>query len=134
MNDIIIDKMSVIKKKYLINAPVEKVWESLVNPKIIDKWGAGPAEMSDEIGFNFKLWGGDVFGKNKEVVKNKKLVQDWYGGNWEKPSKVIFTLTKKNKETLLELIQTNVPDKEFEDINHGWDLYYLRPIKEYLEK
>lgn len=123
-----------IIKRYLIKAPVEKVWESLVDPEIINRWGAGPAVMSEEVGLDFTLWGGDVFGKNTEVIKNKKLVQDWYGGNWEKPSKAIFTLTKKGKGTILELIHENVPDSEARNIDSGWDDYYLGPMKEYLEK
>jgi hypothetical protein len=27
-----------------------------------------------------------------------------------------------------------VPDEEFEDINSGWDEYYLGPMKQMLEK
>lgn len=126
--------MKKITKKYLINAPVEKVWESLIDPKIIEKWGAGPAEMSEEIGFNFKLWGGDVHGKNTKVVKNKVLVQDWYGGEWNEPSKAIFTLTKKGEGTLLEFVNENVPDEEAKNIDSGWDDYYLGPIRDYLEQ
>lgn len=126
--------MKIIKKKYLIDAPVEKVWESLVDPKIIVKWGAGPAAMSDKVGAKFKLWGGDIYGKNTKVVVNKELAQDWYGGKWDEPSKVVFTLTKKGDRTLLELVHENVPEKEIADIDSGWDNYYLDPMKEYLEK
>lgn len=132
LEEIIIVK--IIKKKYLIKAPVEKVWESLVNSKIIEKWGAGPAEMSDKENVEFKLWGGDIFGKNTKITENKKLVQDWYGGKWAQSSKATFTLTKKGKNTLLELVHENIPDKEAEDIDNGWDDYYLGPMKEYLEK
>jgi activator of HSP90 ATPase len=126
--------MKTIKKKYLIKAPVEAVWQSLVDPKIIEKWGGGPAEMSEKEGSEFKLWGGDIFGKNTEVIKNKKLAQDWYGGVWDKPSKLVIILTKKGKSTLLELLQKNVPENEAKDIDSGWDDYYLGPMKKYLEK
>jgi len=126
--------VKAIKKKYLINASSEKVWESLVNPRIIEAWGAGPVEMSDRENFKFKLWGGDIHGENIKVMKNKKLAQDWYGGDWTEPSKATFTLTKKGDKTLLELIHENVPGKEAKDINSGWDDYYLGPMKKYLEK
>lgn len=126
--------MKKIIKKYLINTSVEKVWESLVDQKIIEKWGGGPAEMSDKENVKFKLWGGDIHGKNTEVIINKKLVQDWYGGAWVEPSKATFILTKKGNETILELIHENVPDNEARDIDRGWDDYYLGPMKEFLEK
>jgi activator of HSP90 ATPase len=125
--------VKIIRKKYLIDAPVEKVWQSLVDPKIIDRWGGGPAEMSEKENDEFKLWGGDIYGKNTEVIKNKKLAQDWYGGVWDKPSKVVFTLEKNGKETIFKLVQKNVPDDEAEDIDSGWDSYYFGPMKKYLE-
>lgn len=126
--------MKTIRKKYLIKAPADKVWQSLVDPKIIKKWGGGSAKMSDKENREFSLWSGDIYGKNTQVIKNKKLAQDWYGGVWEKPSKLVFTLTAKGRETILELLQKNVPDNEVKDIDSGWDDYYLGPMKEYLEK
>ncbi len=82
--------MKTIKQSYVINTLVEKVWEALVDPQTIDDWGGGPAEMDDKVGTQFKLWGGDIWGKNLEVEHNKKLVQEWYGGDWSEPSKMIF--------------------------------------------
>jgi len=126
--------MKTIKKKYLIKAPVEKVWDALVNPKAIERWGAGPAKMSDKENFEFKLWGGDVFGENIKVVPNKLLEQNWYGGSWKKPSKAKFLLKSFGEDTELFLEHTDVPEEEFEDIDKGWDDYYFGPLKEYLEK
>jgi uncharacterized protein YndB with AHSA1/START domain len=31
-----------IVESYLINAPVSKVWQALVDPDLIEKWGGGP--------------------------------------------------------------------------------------------
>jgi len=125
--------MKTIKQEYQINAPLEKVWEALVEPKVIEKWGAGPVKMSDEEGFEFELWGGDIHGKNIEVTKNKKLIQEWYSGNWPKPSKVTFTLSSEGGSTTVSLTHENIPDEEAKDIEGGWNSYYLGKIKELLE-
>ena len=125
--------MKTVKKTYLIKAPLEKVWKALVDPKMIDDWGAGPAQMDDQAGTEFKLWGGDIFGKNVEVVANKKLVQDWFEDNWDQPSKVTFTLSQKNGKIKVTLLHENIPDSEEKEIDDGWDSYYLGPMKEYLE-
>ena len=61
--------MKTIKKIYTINSSVDKVWEALVNPKIIEKWSGAKVEMSDQKDFNFKFWDGDIFGKNLEVTQ-----------------------------------------------------------------
>ena len=126
--------MKTIRKKYIIKASVDKLWKALVDQKVVEEWGAGSAEMSDKENADFKLWGGDIYGKNTKVVPKKLLVQDWYAGKWEEPSKATFTLKPVGSNTELLLIHGNVPDKEADEIDDGWDEYYLGKIKEYLEK
>ena len=125
--------MKPIKKVYAISSKIEDVWNALVDSIVIDKWGGGPSKMKDTVGIDFELWNGDIYGKNLEVVKEKKLVQEWYGGDWPKPSIVTFTLKPSESEVILELEQIDVPDDEFEDINKGWDDFYLGPMKDMLE-
>jgi uncharacterized protein YndB with AHSA1/START domain len=43
--------MKTLKQTYLIDVSVEEVWRALVDPKIIDKWGGGPAKMEGKTGF-----------------------------------------------------------------------------------
>lgn len=124
--------MKKIKQEYLISAPIEKVWQALVDPKIINEWGAGPAKMSSDLG-SFSLWGGDIHGTNTKIIKNKLLEQDWFGGDWEEPSKLKFILSQEKGKTKIELIQENIPDKEVDDIDDGWKQYYLGPLKELVE-
>lgn len=126
--------MQTIKQTYKIYAPLHEVWRALVDPKIINDWGGGPAKMDDKVGTKFTLWGGDIFGKNIKVVEDKELVQEWFGGKWDKPSKVTFTLFQKDKYVELNLLHEDVPDEEVKDIADGWKTYYLGPLKEFLEK
>ena len=125
--------MKIIKQTYLINAPLGKVWRSLVEPKIIKMWGGGSAVMDDKVGTNFSLWGGEIHGTNTKVVENKELIQDWYGGDFEKPSKVTFKLSSKGDQTQIDLIHEDVPDSQADDIDDGWKRYYLGPLKDFLE-
>ncbi len=125
--------MNKIHKDYKIESPPENVWRALTDPDEIDGWGGGPVTMAAEINFEFSMWGGDVFGRNKEVVPDKRLVQEWYNGDWREPSLVTFTLTPEGSGTLLELIHENIPPEEVDDIDTGWDDFYLGPLKEYVE-
>ena len=125
--------MKRIRQTYHIKAPVKKVWQALTEPAVIEKWGGGPARMDDRAGAKFELWGGDIHGTNTEVVKEQKLVQDWFGGNWPEPSRVTFTLKEENGETTVTLIHENVPEEELDDFKQGWKDYYLGAIKELLE-
>jgi uncharacterized protein YndB with AHSA1/START domain len=125
--------VETIKQTYHIGAPVTAVWQALVDPALIDGWGGGPAEMSAAADFEFKLWGGDIHGRNVEVVPNAKLTQEWYGGDWAEPSLVTFELFAEGQGTRLELGQTNVPSEEAAEIDLGWKDFYLGPLKEMLE-
>ncbi|OGH05214.1 MAG: hypothetical protein A2W22_01170 [Candidatus Levybacteria bacterium RBG_16_35_11] len=126
--------MKSLKKSYLINTSPFKIWKGLTIPKEIEKWTGSPAVMDEREGTNFKLWDGDIFGKNKEMIKNKKIVQEWYSGNWDKPSIVTLLINNKDGKSEVELIHDDIPDNDFESINQGWDDYYFNPLKEYLER
>ncbi len=126
--------MKTIRQTYLIKSSVEEAWKALIDPKYINGWGGGPAKMNDKLGAEFSLWGGSIFGKNIEVKPGKKLVQEWYSEEkWEKPSIATFTLSEEKNGVKLTLFHTNVPDKAAEDIDEGWKIYYLGPLKKFLE-
>jgi activator of HSP90 ATPase len=122
-----------LKQEYEIKAPLAEVWKALVLPEYIEGWGGGPAKMDDKVGTEFSLWGGDIWGKNKEVVKEKKLVQDWFGGDWKEPSIATFELEEKDGETIVKLTHENLPEDDEDDFDAGWKDYYMGPMKEYLE-
>lgn len=125
--------MTPITKTYHIKAPVEKVWQALVDPKIINEWSGSTAKMDEKVGAKFELWHGDIRGVNLEVVKHKKLVQSWYSGDWPKPSKVIFELHGRGDQTTLNLTHAEVPAKSQKSIDSGWDQYYFGPLKNFVE-
>ena len=90
--------------------------------------------MNDKVGTAFRLWDGDIHGKNTEVIINKKLVQDWFGGDWSEASKVSISLKTDGDRTIVNLVHKNIPDNEVKSIDDGWNRYYFGEIKKYLEK
>lgn len=122
-----------IEKTYMIDASPKKVWAALTVPVEIDGWGAGPAKMSTKEGEEFTLWGGDIFGKNLEMKAPNYLRQEWSSGPWKTPSIVEFWLVDEGGQTKLRLAQNGVPEEEVDEVDSGWDEYYLGAIKEYLE-
>lgn len=110
------------------------MWRALVDPKIIEEWSGASAVMDNKVGTEFSLWGGDIVGKNVEVVPPQKLVQDWQEKSWSTPSKVTFTLHEEDGVTTVNLLHENVPEKSYQSIDQGWRQYYLGPMKKLLEK
>lgn len=125
--------MKTINKEYLLNIPIDKIWDALTNPKTIQVWTNDKAIMSEKPKDKFELWAGEIHGKNLKVVKNKTLVQEWFSKGWERPSKVTFNFSKKGKSTLVKLKHEDVPIEELEEFEKGWDTYYFNPIKDMFE-
>lgn len=127
------NNMKTIRQTYLINATPDQVFKALTNPKIIEQWSGAPATMSARKGSTFSLWDGWNYGKNLEVVRNEKLVQEWRSQEWEEPSKVTFTLKGKGRKTEVELTHENVPDNGYKKYSDGWKEYYLGAIRKLFE-
>ena len=125
--------MPTIQQTFEMNATAEEVFEALVNSEIIQIWSQDEAKMSDQVGGSFMLWGGQMFGTNLEVVKNKKLVQEWCYDQWDAPSKVTFTIKTKGKKTVVELLHEDVPERSLKSITEGWNDYYLGAMQEMFE-
>lgn len=127
--------MTTLKKLYYIDTPIHKVWQALTDELTIDNWGGGPAEMSDQVGTQFKLWDGDIFGKNVQVEEDELLVQEWFSGSWQTPSIVSLNLTEDEDGLVeIELTHENIPDDEADAIEQMWDSEYFGAIKTYLEE
>lgn len=125
--------MKSLHKTYTIKVPKSRVWVALTDPKYIEAWGAGPAKMSIRKGAKFSLWGGDIYGTNRDVVPDEKIVQEWFGGPWNAPSILTIVLTESKGRTKVTLTQTDIPDEEAANIDDGWSSYYFGPLKKYLE-
>jgi activator of HSP90 ATPase len=126
--------MSTIEKSYVIHASPDAVFEALVNPDLIQNWSGDEAKMEAVAGAEFSLWGGQMFGKNLVVEKNKKLVQEWCYEQWSEPSQVTITIKAKGKTSVVTLLHEHVPEKSVSSISDGWDAYYFGAIEEMLSK
>jgi uncharacterized protein YndB with AHSA1/START domain len=119
-----------IRKRYIIDAPVEAVWQCLTDGAEMEEWGAGPASAEPFAGGAFSQWGGDIRGTNTVFEPGVRLEQEWFGGEWEHASKAVFTLERTSEGTVLELVHTDLPRGTYAEFDLGWDEYYLGPLRE----
>ena len=126
--------MKDFKKYYIISATPEEVYQALTNEATIQLWTGDKVEMSKETGSEFSLWDGSITGRNLEFEESKKIVQQWYFGEQEAPSIVTIKLHPHKQGTSAELIHTNIPDEEFDDIIDGWNNQYFGDLQEFYEE
>jgi len=126
--------MKTFKKYYLIPAMPEDVYLAITHPATLHLWTGEEADMSTEPNSEFALWGGSIVGRNLEFEVNKKIVQQWYFG--EQPEKSIVTIKLHAHEngTSVELIHTNIPDNDYDDIVEGWNKVYFQSLREFYEE
>jgi uncharacterized protein YndB with AHSA1/START domain len=123
--------MKDFRKYYNIPATPEEVYMALTNPVTIQLWTGENAEMSIEMGSEFSLWDGSISGRNIEFEAGKKIVQEWYFGDQPEESIVTILLHPKGSGTSVELIHTNIPDEDYQDIVEGWNMSYFGALREF---
>lgn len=123
--------MKDFKKYYTLGASPQDVYNALTTPVTLELWTGEPAEMSTQAGTEFSLWGGSISGKNLEFEPGKKIVQEWYFGEQPTPSIVTIILHSHKQGTSVELVHTNIPDQDYEDIVEGWNDAYFGSLQEF---
>jgi activator of HSP90 ATPase len=80
--------------------------------------------MVAEAGTEFSLWEDSIVGKNLSFEENKKIVQQWYFDQ-EEESIVTIKLHPHKRGTSVELIHSNIPEEDYENITDGWNTDYF---------
>nr|AIU47030.1 heat shock protein [Phenacoccus solenopsis] len=108
-----------------------ELYNALTQMELVTAFTNGPVKMEVKEGGKFELFGGNIHGTFLELVPNKKIVQRWRTKRWpaEHYSTVTITIEQQNDDTTLNLVQTGVPDNEFEGTKDNWDRYYWDAIK-----
>lgn len=125
--------MKTFQKDYIIKAPPEEVYTALTNPFTIELWTGYPAVMEEKEGIEFSMWDGDIQGRNIQLEKNRKIVQEWYFGDEYPPSTVTILLFKHNKGTKARVIHEHIPDEAYENMREGWNDNYFGNLKRFFD-
>ena len=132
-------KSFVAQQSYYFTAPVEKVFQSLAEPKGLTKWFLSRAKLVPEKGgsYSFDWFGGyHMTGKVKQYDMNKAISFSWTDklkSGEVANTTASFKVVKKGKGTLLTLRHTGFKDPEhFADCSSRWG-YYLTNLKSVLD-
>jgi uncharacterized protein YndB with AHSA1/START domain len=127
----------VIKQSVIIGATPKRVYEALMDEKKHAKFSGAKAVISRKVGGAFACYGSYLGGFNVDLVPGKRIVQAWRSNGWPKGTFSIatFALSKaKGGKTKLAFTQVGVPASSLKGIGKGWQIYYWKPLKAYLEK
>src|SRR5271157_2725231 len=116
-----------IKQKVVIDATPEEVYEAFMDAKIHSKFTGSKATVVPKVGGKITAWDNYITGKNLELVKGKRIVQEWRTNEWPDgypPSILTITLKKAGNKTELTMLHSKVPKAEMKSYADGWEEFY----------
>jgi activator of HSP90 ATPase len=130
-------KLSTIKQEVVVPASPDEVFEAFVNAEKHSAFTGSKATGNPKVGSKFTAWDGYISGKNLELDKGKRIVQEWTTSDWPQgypPSRLELTFKKVKEGTQILMVHSGVPADQSDDIRQGWTDFYWNPLKEYFKK
>lgn len=112
-----------------------RVYSALMSSRKFTAFSGFPATIDPHAGGAVSLFGGQVVGRNIELVPDRRIVQAWRAVADFPPgvySLVKIDLTPHGRGTLLTLDQTGFPPGHFDHLNAGWGPHYWEPLRKFL--
>jgi activator of HSP90 ATPase len=113
-----------------------EIYEAFMNPKKHAEFTGSKATCDAKVGGSFTAWDGYISGKNLELEKGKKIVQEWITSDWPQcypPSRLELIFKKLENCTEISMIHSGVPKEKVEDLKNGWINFYWNPLENYLK-
>ncbi len=123
-----------ITQKVVVPATPAQVYGAFLDPRIHAAFTGSPATCTARVGGKFTAWDGYIFGVNRELVKDQRIVQDWQTTEWPEgaaASRVEFTFQAVKDGTEIRMVHSNVPAEQADAYRQGWIDYYWEPLKAY---
>jgi activator of HSP90 ATPase len=130
-------KTTTITQKVVISATPEEVYNAYTNAKKHTEFTGSKATNNPVVGGKFTAWDGYISGKNLELEKGKRIVQEWVTTDWPEgypPSKLELILREVNGKTEITMVHSDAPAEQENDLKQGWTDFYWEPLKNYFKK
>lgn len=130
-------KTSTIIDRIVVNASPIEVYEAFMNSQKHSEFTGSKATGTPKEGAEFSAWDGYISGKNLELVKGKKIVQEWITTDWPKdypPSRLELKFKDLGDKTEIAMTHSKVPANQETSLRQGWLDFYWKPLKEYFKK
>lgn len=130
-------KVTTIRQKTFVPATPDEVYDAFMDAQKHSAFTGSKATSDPKVGGEFTAWDGYISGKNLELERGKKIVQEWSTTDWpdaSPPSKLELTFKNTKGGTEISMIHSNVPPEQADDLAEGWVEFYWKPLEEYFTK
>jgi len=131
-------KTTTIIQKVVIPASPEEVYDAFIDPSKHSEFTGSEATCDPTVGGKFTAWDGYISGRNLELEKGKRIVQEWMTAEWPKgyPSSTLELTFRRVKGggTQVRMVHSHVPVEQADDYRQGWIDNYWELLKDYFQK
>jgi activator of HSP90 ATPase len=129
-------KTKTLHQSVVFKATPHQLYEALMDSKKHSEFTGAEATIGRRVGDSFRVWDDWATGVNVELVPDKKIVQQWRGGDWPEGhySVITFEFKKEGSCTHLDFTQTDIPESLYEDVAQGWQEWYWDKLQTYFSK
>lgn len=112
----------------------QRLYEAILDQKQFAAFSGMPATIDPTPGGAFTQFGGQIVGRNVELVTNQRIVQAWRPAHWDPGIYSIahFEFKPRAAETTLIFDHTGFPAGDYDALDWGWHNHYWDPLKKYL--
>lgn len=125
---------TITQRTFVPAATPAQVYDALADPKQHAAFTGSPATGAARVGGRFTAWDGYISGVHRELVRGRRIVQDWQTTEWPEgapPSTVEFTFSVAKGGTAIRMVHSKVPAEQADSYRQGWIDYYWEPLKAY---
>ena len=130
-------KTATITQKVVLPTTPEEAYDAFIDAKQHSAFTGSKATCDPRVGGEFTAWDGYISGKNLDLEKGKRIVQEWSTNEWPEgypPSRLELTFRKVKDGTELTMVHSEVPQEQAEDYKQGWIDNYWSLLKEYFRR
>lgn len=123
-----------ITQTVVVPATPGEVYDAFVNPRTHAAFTGAAATGAARVGGAFTSWDGYISGVHRELVRDRRIVQDWQTTEWPKgaaPSRVEWSFTTVTDGTKVRMVHSHVPTEQADAYRQGWIDFYWQPLAAY---
>lgn len=119
----------------LIPAAPEAIYQAWLSSEEHSKMTGSPARVSSITGEDFQAWDGYIEGKNLELERPRRILQQWRTTEFEEsdPDSLLeILLAAEGSGSRVTIRHSDLPEHGMQ-YRQGWIEAYFMPMKEYFE-
>ena len=116
--------------KETFSTSVKELYSLFIDSQRLSMLTCSKVLIEPKVGGKVEMFNGAVSGEVKEIIENKKIVQNWRFNSWDSNQMSTVTMSFNAKDDRVEFIleHKNVPQPDLERTKAGWYENFVRRI------